>query len=137
MKVLLKEPKQEPKLIDIELDNQNINLRKALALEDDQTLGYATLASGPNILFIVYHDDRGIYSHEVLGKPYNCNIPSNGKFQNQIFGNLIIQKSQISPEKDLDLTEEEFKKLASIFFEVPEEEWYTQKDVERFWKGIL
>ncbi|MCL2522812.1 MAG: hypothetical protein FWE36_08150 [Erysipelotrichales bacterium] len=80
----------------------------------------------------VYFDDLGIKNRKI-GRLYNCNIPSKSKFQNQIFGNLIIEK--VSGQSSVDITESDIVFIESILFEVPENEWYTEEDVKKFWNN--
>ena len=77
-----------------------------------------------------YFDDLGIKNRKT-GRLYNCNLPSRSKFQNQIFGNLIIEK--VSGQSSVDITESDIVLIESILFEVPENEWYTEEDVKKFW----
>lgn len=106
------------------------SIRKDMKQEWILSVGSASL--GKNLY--IYFDDLGIYDYSFGKVKYNFNLPSNaGEFQNQIFGNVIIEKVNYSGEP-VNLSLEDLDFIKSIVFTVSEKEIYTinHPDVKQF-----
>ena len=97
------------------------SIRKDMNQEWILNVGSATV--GKNLY--LYFDDLGIYDYSKGRIQYNFNIPSyNDTFQNQIFGNVIIEKINYSGEP-VDVTEEDLEYIKSVIFKVTNDSIYT------------
>lgn len=97
------------------------SIRKDMNQEWILNVGSATV--GKNLY--LYFDDLGIYDYSKGRIQYNFNIPSyNDTFQNQIFGNVIIEKVNYSGEP-IDVTKEDLDFIKSIVFTVSAKDIYT------------
>ena len=123
--------------------------------QPDFTVGHHVMFIENGIRWYAFFDDNGVIDHEECLIEYNCNLPSASSFQNQIFGNLVIMKiahlidspnfdindfefySEDDYEKCIDITEQDLEFLNSIIFKVPEEQLYSSKSVEEFWKKFI
>ena len=118
IKYLFKEPGKEFELREHPID---YSIRKDMNQEWILNVGSAGL--GKNLY--IYFDDLGIYDYSKGKIQYNFNIPSNSnEFQNQIFGNVIIEKVNYSGEP-VDISLEDIDFIKSIVFYVSDKEIYT------------
>lgn len=118
IKYLFKEPGMDFELREHPID---YSIRKDLNQEWILNVGSAGL--GRNLY--IYFDDLGIYDYSFGKIKYNFNIPSNSsEFQNQIFGNVIIEKVNYSGEP-VDISIEDINFIKSIVFTVSDKDIYT------------
>lgn len=118
IKYLFKEPGKDFELREHPID---YSIRKDLNQEWILNVGSAGL--GRNLY--IYFDDLGIYDYSFGKIKYNFNIPSNSsEFQNQIFGNVIIEKINYSGEP-VDISIEDIDFIKSIVFTVSDKDIYT------------
>lgn len=118
IKYLFKEPGKDFELREHPID---YSIRKDLNQEWILNVGSAGL--GRNLY--IYFDDLGIYDYSKGKIQYNFNIPSyNDTFQNQIFGNVIIEKVNYSGEP-IDVAKEDIDFIKSIVFTVSDKDIYT------------
>lgn len=97
------------------------SIRKDMNQEWILNVGSAEL--GRNLY--IYFDDLGIYDYSKKKIEYNFNIPSyTDAFQNQIFGNVIIEKINYAGEP-IDISKEDLDYINSIIFQVGVEDRYT------------
>lgn len=147
-KCYFKRPGEEAVIKEFDYDEP---LRTTLE-QPDFTVGHCVLMLKDGIRWYAFFDDNGIFDHEEGLIEYNCNLPSDSDMQNQIFGNLVIMKikhlidspkfnldnfldySENEYEQCIDITEEDMEWLNHIIFTVPEEQLYSKKQVEEFWK---
>lgn len=118
IKYLFKEPGKDFELREHPID---YSIRKDMNQEWILSVGSASL--GRNLY--IYFDDLGIYDYSVGKIKYNFNLPSNSsEFQNQIFGNVIIEKVNFSGEP-VDISIEDIDFVKSIVFTVSDKDIYT------------
>lgn len=115
---IFKEPNKD---FEIRKHPIDYSIRKDLNQEWMLAVGSATI--GKNLY--LYFDDLGIYDYSKGKIQYNFNIPSyNDTFQNQIFGNVIIEKVNYSGEP-IDVTKEDLEYIKSVIFKVTNDSIYT------------
>lgn len=115
---IFKEPNKD---FEIRKHPIDYSIRKDLNQEWMLAVGSATIGKS----LYLYFDDLGIKDYTNKKIEYNFNIPSyTDAFQNQIFGNVIIEKVNYSGEP-IDVTEEDLEYIKSVIFFVKEEDRYT------------
>ena len=115
---IFKEPNKD---FEIRKHPIDYSIRKDLNQEWMVAVGSATI--GKNLY--LYFDDLGIYDYSKGRIQYNFNIPSyTDAFQNQIFGNVIIEKVNYSGEP-IDVTKEDLEYIKSVIFKVTNDSIYT------------
>lgn len=118
IKYLFKEPGK-----DFELREHPIDYSIRKDMNQEWILSVGSAAIGKNLY--IYFDDLGIYDYSKHRIEYNFNIPSsNDAFQNQIFGNVIIEKVNYSGEP-VDISIEDINFIKSIVFTVSDKDIYT------------
>lgn len=107
--------------------------------QKDFYVGHALLLRTQNIYWYAFFDDNGIIDYHNGLLKYNCNLPSYGEFQNQIFGNLVIMKIKhvYDQEYCIDITQEDLEYLNSILYSIDSSEIYKKEDVKRWQKRML
>lgn len=82
----------------------------------------------------IYFDDEGVKQHTQGKLKYNFNIPSGTKeFQNQIFGNVIIEKVDPNDGYPVGVSKEDLDYIIKLIFQVPEEQYYTLDNMNVKW----
>lgn len=132
IKYLFKEPGK-----DFELREHSIDYSIRKDMNQEWILNVGSAGLGRNLY--IYFDDLGIYDYSKGKIQYNFNIPSyNDTFQNQIFGNVIIEKVNYSGEP-IDVAEEDIDFIKSIVFTVSAKDIYTinHPDVKEYFSEEL